>query len=229
MDKYFELDLTEDGSKILQKTWDNMYKKAMDPMREYLKEHKVEILNKLNKALYDEVANKYAKGNISKWEMESLSFYSHEHELQSFQHNFDDFFKLSEEPEIEYSFTPKNGDREIKVYRIHTIIGTVIDKNKIKNTITLLTPTGVVSVKIYKNQYAIYDKQLSQVAEDGHKKVLEKSWFSRGTLLRIQGVRNGENFIPKKSTKYNHSVIEKILIDSENKITLQKERALVEE
>ena len=59
--------------------------------------------------------------------------------------------------------------------------------------------------------------------------MLEKSWFSRGTLLRIQGVRNGENFIPKKSTKYNHSVIEKILIDSENKITLQKERALVEE
>ena len=226
LDKYFELDLTEDGSKILQKTWDNMYKKAMDPMREYLKEHKVEILNKLNKALYDEVANKYAKGNISKWEMESLSFYSHEHELQSFQHNFDDFFKLSEEPEIEYSFTPKNGDREIKVYRIHTIIGTVIDKNKIKNTITLLTPTGVVSVKIYKNQYAIYDKQLSQVAEDGHKKVLEKSWFSRGTLLRIQGIRREANFIPKKTKSSVYPIIMKITNVSDH-LEYQEERTEV--
>ena len=224
LDKYFEVDFTDDGSKILQKTWDALYKKAMDPMRIYLKDHKEEILNKLNKALYDEVANKYAKGNISKWEMESLSFYSHEHELQNFQHNFDDFFKLTEEPEIEYSFTPKNGDREIKVYRIHTIIGTVIDKNKIKNTVTLLTPTGVVSVKIYKNQYAIYDKQLSQIEADGHKKVLEKSWFSRGTLLRIQGIRREANFIPKKTKSSIYPIIMKIVNANDDHLEYQEER-----
>ena len=226
LDKHFELDLTENGSQILQKTWDNIYKKAMDPMRVYLKNNKEEILNKLNKALYDEVANKYAKGSISKWEMESLSFYSHEHELQDFQHNFDDFFKLSEEPEIEYSFTPKNGDREVKVYRIHTIIGTVIDKNKIKNTITLLTPTGVVSVKIYKNQYALYDKQLSQIAADGHKKVIEKSWFSRGTLLRVQGIRREANFIPKKTKSSIYPIIMKI-VDVSDHLEYQEERAEV--
>ena len=224
LDKHFELDVTEDGSKILQKTWDNIYKKAMDPMRIYLKNNKEEILNKLNKALYDEVANKYANGNISKWEMESLSFYSHEHELQNFQYNFDDFFKLHDEPEIEYSFTPKNSNREIKVYRLHTIIGTVIDKNKIKNTVTLLTPTGVVSVKIYKNQYAIYDKQISQIMADGHKKVLEKSWFSRGTLLRIQGIRIGENFIPKKTKSSIYPVIMKIIGQHDGVLEYQQER-----
>ena len=222
--KYFDIDLVDNGQQILQTKWDTLYKKAMDPMRIYLKEHKTEILNQLNQALYNEVANKYANGNISKWEMESLSFYSHEHELQGFQHNFDDFFKLSDEPEIEYTFTPKNSNREIKIYRIHTIIGTVIDKNKIKNTITLLTPTGVVSVKIYKNQYAIYDKQISQMMENGHKKVLEKSWFARGTLLRIQGIRRDMNFIPKKTKSSIYPIIMKIVGTEDGVLQYQEER-----
>ena len=131
---------------------------------------------------------------------------------------------MAEEPEIEYSFTPKNGDRVIKVYRIHTIIGTVIDKNKIKNTVTLLTPTGVVSVKIYKNQSAIYDKQLSQIEADGHKKVLEKSWFSRGTLLRIQGIRREANFIPKKTKSSIYPIIMKIVKANDDYLEYQEER-----
>lgn len=228
IDKYFELDFTTDGTKILQRVWDNTYKKAMEPMRNYLKEHKEEMLNKLNRALYNEVADKYARGSISKWEMESLSFYSHSHELKEFEQDFDDFFKLSEEPEIDYVFTPRNGDREIKVYKIHTIIGTVIDKNKLKNTITLLTPTGVVSVKIYKNQYAIYDKQISQIGEDGKKHVLEKSWFSRGTLLRIQGIRREANFIPKKTKSSMYPIIMKIIDTSNGHLEYQQERMEVD-
>ena len=228
IDKYFELDFTTDGTKILQRVWDNTYKKAMEPMRNYLKEHKEEMLNKLNRALYNEVADKYARGSISKWEMESLSFYSHSHELKEFERDFDDFFKLSEEPEIDYVFTPRNGDREIKVYKIHTIIGTVIDKNKLKNTITLLTPTGVVSVKIYKNQYAIYDKQISQIGEDGKKHIIERSWFSRGTLLRIQGIRREANFIPKKTKSSMYPIIMKIIDTSDGHLEYQQERMEVE-
>lgn len=228
IDKYFELDFTTDGTKILQRVWDNTYKKAMEPMRNYLKEHKEEMLNKLNRALYNEVADKYARGSISKWEMESLSFYSHSHELKEFEQDFDDFFKLSEEPEIDYVFTPRNGDREIKVYKIHTIIGTVIDKNKLKNTITLLTPTGVVSVKIYKNQYAIYDKQISQIGEDGKKHIIERSWFSRGTLLRIQGIRRESNFIPKKTKSSMYPIIMKIIDTSDGHLEYQQERMEVD-
>ena len=227
IDKNFGLDSTIDGTKILQRTWDNIYKKAMDPMRAYLKEHKEEMLEKLNKALYDEVANKYAFGNLSKWEMESLSFYSHEHELEDYKNNFDDFFNLPEEPEIEYAFTPKNSDREIKIYKIHTIIGTVIDKNKLKNTVTLLTPTGVVNVKIYKNQYAIYDKQISEKDSDGHKHVIESSWFKRGTLLRIQGIRRGMDFIPKKVKSSSFPIIMKITGKNSYGLTYQAERAEV--
>jgi DNA polymerase-3 subunit alpha len=181
----------------------------MEPMRVYLKEHKDEMLKALNDSLYKEVEDKYAQGNISHWEMESVSFYSHEHELAAASKYYDDFFELPEEPEIDNIFTSKTGD-EIKTYKLARIIGTVIDKSKMKNTVTLLTPTGVVSVKVYKNQFALYDKQISQIGEDGKKHVIEKSWFSRGTLLMIQGIRRGADFIPKKYRSSTFPVISKI-------------------
>ena len=229
IDKNFNVDIVDNGTCVLQKTWDNIYKKAMNPMREYLKEHKEEMLMKLNQALYDEVANKYAVGNISKWEMDSISFYYHEHELQKAANSYNDFFKLKEEPEIEYSF-PGNNGQEIKVYKLFKIIGTVIDKDKIRNTVTLLTPTGVVNVKIYKNQYALYDKQISQRGDDGKKHVLEASWFSRGTKLMIQGIRRGGDFIPKKKKQSLYPIISKIVdIDEYGNLTFQYDRVEAEE
>lgn len=229
IDNHFDIDIVEDGTRVLQKTWDNIYKKAMEPMRQYLKDNKEEALAKLNKALYDEIADKYADGNISKWEMDSISFYYHEHELAKAKSDFDDFFKLSEEPEIEYSF-PGNNGQEVKIYKLYKIIGTVIDKDKNRNTVTLLTPTGVVNVKVYKNQYAIYDKQLSQRGEDGHKKILERSWFQRGTKLMIQGIRRGNDFIPKKRKQSIYPIISKITnVDDYGNLTFQYERAEVEE
>lgn len=224
----FDTDFIEDGTAILQKTWDNLYKKAMEPMRQYLKDNKDEMLQKLNQSLFDEVANKYGQGNISKWEMDSISFYYHEHELAAAANDFDDFFKLSEEPDIEYSFSGSDG-REVNIYKIHRIVGTVIDKNKLKNSISLLTPTGVVQVKIYKNQYALYDKQLSQKDNEGKKHIIEKSWFSRGTMLMIQGIRRGDNFIPRKKKSSLYGVISKIInISPQGDLTYQRERAEVD-
>jgi len=228
LDKHFGLDSTIDGNKILQKTWDNLYKKAMDPMRIYLKDHKEEMLKKLNQSLYNDVAEKYVKGNISTWEMQSINFYYHDHELKDFQKDFDDFFKLPEEPEIDYSFTTNKG-QEVKVYRIHSIIGTVIDKDKVRNTVTLLTPTGVVLVRIYKNQFAIYDKQISMKGDDGKKHVVEASWFKRGTLLYVQGIRRENDFIPKKMRSSLYPVIMKIVDIKDGRLEYQQERMEVEE
>ena len=225
IDSNFGLDCTTNGTQILQTVWDNIYKKAMNPMRDYLKKNKDEILAKLNQSLIDELEEKYAAGNISSWEMSSLSFYYHQHELEDYKKYFDDFNQLPEEPEIDYSFVTKTG-QEIKMYKLHTIIGTVIDKDKMRNIITLLTPTGVVTVKIYKNQFAIYDKQISVPDEEGHKKVLEKSWFSRGTLLRIQGIRRGNDFIPKKTKSSIYPIIMKI-IDTKDELKYQEERVQV--
>ena len=223
----FDADIIDNGVQVLQKTWDNVYKKGMEPMRVYVKNHKDEMLKVLNNKLYKEVADKYAAGSISKWEMESVSFYSHEHELAKAASNYDDFFKLPEEPEVDYSFINKEG-QEVRVLKLHKIIGTVIDKSKIKNTVTLLTPSGVVIVKVYKNQYALYDKQLSQVGADGHKHVVEASWFKRGTLLMIQGIKRGQDFIPKKRKDSYYPVISKITqINDDGTLEFQTERVEV--
>ena len=224
----FSADFINNGDSISQKNWDTLYKKAMEPMREYLKEHKDEMLNKLNESLYEEIANKYSNGNISKWEMDSLSFYYHEHELAAAALDYDNFFDLPEEPEIEYVVHDKNG-QEFKIYKLHKIIGTVIDKDKMHNTVTLLTPTGVVLVKVYKNQFALYDKQLSQRGEDGKKHVIEKSWFSRGTKLMVQGIRRGDGFIPKKRKQSFYPIISKITSVDNNELTFQYERMEVAE
>ena len=224
----FSVDFINNGNSISQKIWDTLYKKAMEPMREYLKEHKDEMLNKLNKSLYEEVANKYSNGNISKWEMDSLSFYYHEHELAAAALDYDNFFDLPEDPEVEYIAHDKNG-QEFKIYKLHKIIGTVIDKDKMHNTVTLLTPTGVVLVKVYKNQFALYDKQLSQRGEDGKKHVIEKSWFSRGTKLMVQGIRRGDGFIPKKRKQSFYPIISKITSVDNNELTFQYERMEVAE
>jgi DNA polymerase-3 subunit alpha len=225
----FSADYISNGTKISATVWDSLYQNGMNPMRMYLKDNKEEVLNKLNQALYDEMYNKYAAGSISHWEMESVSFYSHDHELAGSQHLYDDFFKLPEEPEVDYTFTGKDGN-EVRVYRLRKIIGTVIDKNKMKNTVTLLTPTGVVNVKVYKNQYAGFDKQLSERGADGKKHVKEKSWFSRGTLLMVQGIRRGQDFIPKKRKDSFYPIISKITkINEDGTLEFQTERAVIEE
>ena len=226
---YFDTDLIDQGDRISQKKWDATYKKAMDPMREYLKANNIAMLKKLNDAIVQEQWDKYALGSVSKWEMDSVSFYSHEHELDNINFRVADFFKLPEEPKVEYTFPGAHG-QEIKVFKLEFIVGTVIDKNKLKNTVTLLTPTGVVTVKVYKNQYSLFDKQLSERGEDGKKHVVEKSWFSKGTLLLVQGIRRGDNFIPKKRKDSIHPIISKITdIKEGGGLVLQLDRAEVEE
>lgn len=105
--------------------------------------------------------------------MESLGFYYHDHELINVSHpefEFVDFFK---EPEIAIpDHYIKYKDREIPVFNLVSICGTVLDKNSYKHTITLLTPTGVVSVKCVAEQYSQYDKQISRVNKETGKKKL---------------------------------------------------------
>ena len=207
---------TEDNNEIAFikcSTWDNTYQKGMDPVRAWMKKNQTEILNDLNNKLFEETAEKYTEGNLSKWEMDSLGFYYHEHELQSLMgsvYDIADFNSLSKEPEIDRSFKTKDGN-EINLFKISRICGTVIDKDKNKSSVTLLTPTGVVTVKVWKNQYAAWDRQLSERGADGVKHVVEKSWFQRGTKLIITGIRRDDNFIPKKYKNTEHPLFEKVI------------------
>ena len=205
---HFDVDLLLDGYSIGVKTWEKIYKKGIAPLSEFIKDNMEELLDRLNTALIEEQFENYAKGTISHYEIESMSFYYHEHELKNVNrmiYDIVDFNKLPEKPTVARKIPTKDG-KEIELLELSHICGTVLDKNKMKNSISLLTPTGVVTVKIWKNQFAKYDKQISEIQSDGKKKVREKSWFSRGNLLYLQGVRRGDAFIPKAYKGSTHRV-----------------------
>ena len=228
---YNDIEYIDAAPAIKQKTWDKTYKVEMDSVRDWMKSHQEEILKTLNYSIFKEDWDKYALGTVSHWEMESLCFYYHEHELAHLdtkKYGIEDFFKLSEEPDVEKYFYRDGIPRPL--YNIHTIAGTCIAKDKAKSTISLLTTSGVVNVKFRKEYFSLFDKQLSERQEDGTKKVVEKSWFNRGNMLIIKGIRRGDDFIPKKyASTEGHQLYKIQSIDENGDIIITNERALREE
>ena len=197
-----EIESGETG--IIQTVWDKMYKKAMEPMRDYLKDPKNHMLDIVNGRAISVMKDKYAKGNISKWEMQSVGFYSHEHELQKYYNDgyfnsypLTSFSMLPEDPVVDKMVFNKKSGQNIPLFKLSFIAGTVIGKNKNKHIVALLTDSGVVNVKIWDTQFTKYDKQISIKLDTGKKKIIERSWFSRGNKLLLCGIRRGDNFIPK--------------------------------
>ena len=195
-----KIETDNEGNFILNiKKWEKYYNSEMDFYRNWMKENKNSILQTLNDNIFLEDWNKNAKGNYSHWEMESLCFYYHKHELSNvnnFKYGLVDFTKLPEQPIPIKSF--KKGEHIIEMYNLVKIAGTCIAKNKDKGIVTILTTTGVVNVRLRKEQFAFYDKQISEINSKGEKKILEKSWFSRGNLIIVQGIRRGNEFVAKK-------------------------------
>ena len=209
---------------IIQDKWDKIYQKEMDKAREWLKDNK-EILKAYNLSLFKEVWDKYAAGTISKWEMDALCFYHGPHELQevnTYKYGIVDFFSLPSEPQVDYFF--KRGGNKIPIYKLHRIIGTVIGKNDNKSTVTLLTTTGVTTVKFSREYYAMFKKQISQIGADGKKHVVEKSWFTRGTMIMVTGFRRDDMFVGKTYAATKGHQLYKITKVIDGDIVLQHER-----
>ena len=193
------IDIINNCFVIKQKTWDKIYKNVMDKVRDWLQEEQQTVLKQLNLRLFQEEWNKYAEGNISYWEMKSLCFYYHDHELQFIDNNYYgivDFNKLPSVPNVDYFF--KRNGKQIPIYKLYRIAGTVIGKNDTRHIVTLLTPTGIVNVKFTRDYYAMFNRQISEVNEEGVKKVKEKGWFTRGNKLLVTGYRRDDTFVAKK-------------------------------
>ena len=210
-----------------QKLWEKVYQQQMDFVREWMKANQDEVLYQLNKNIFEEEWKKYASGNYSSWEMEALCFYYHEHELKNVnraRYGISNFFDLPEEPIVEKTF--KRGGIEIPIYRLNRICGTCIAKNKTKGTVSLLTPEGVVEVKFRNEYFSLFDKQISVRGADGVKHVVEKSWFNRGSMIMVTGIRRGDDFIPKKyASTVGHQLYKIENITSNGSLTLRTERA----
>lgn len=212
-----EEDLIESDT-IDEKKWKKVYDSYMDIYRDWINKNKEQILKKLNDAIFYEDWIKYGSGSISTWEMESLCYYYHDHELKNLnnsRYGIINFFDLPEQPIPVKSF--KKGDHIIDMYNLVKIAGTCIAKNKDKATVTLLTTSGVVNVKLRKEQFAFYDKQISQKNEKGEKKIIEKSWFTRGNMIIVQGIRRDNQFFAKKyASTPGHTVYKITEVDNEN-------------
>ena len=235
-EKYFDLDLlaaadTESGFKISYSRWKKVYDSYMLKPKEYIKKNLDDLLKRFNQILFDDLWNKYCVGSISKWEMDSVSYYSHEHELANTkQQVYDcvDFFELNEEPEID-RIIPIKG-KQVPLFKIVRIMGTVLDRDKNKKSVTILTTSGVVTVKIYGEVFSHYDKQISELGDDGKKHVKEYSFFKRGQKIIVTGIRRGDQFFAKKYSKTPFHLVELITdIDEEGWITTKGTRYGAEE
>ena len=210
---------------VKQKTWDKIYKNIMDAARDWLKANQKEALQKYNTILFKEAWDKYAKGNISSWEMESLCFYYHDHELikvNNDKYGIVNFYNLSPSPIIDKTF--KRNGKQIPIYKLYKIAGTVISKNDNRHSISLLTTNGVVNVKFTKEYYALFGRQLSEVQENGTKKVMEKGWFVRGTKLLITGFRRDDTFVSKNYKSNGGHQLYKILNVNGSNLEITHER-----
>ena len=191
-----ELDVLDSGSLgITQKKWQKMYTKAMEPAKKYISDNQDALLVKLNGSLVQEMWDKYACGNISSWEMESMGYYCHKHELANVRqewYNIVSYRDLPEKPEVEYVF--KRNGREIPIYKTCRIMGSVIGKNNTKATIDILTrESGVVTVKFDLDFFAKYNRRISESVGDSSK-IMELGWFQKGTLVVVNGFRRGDTF-----------------------------------
>jgi DNA polymerase III subunit alpha len=217
-----------DGNNYLlnMKSWDKEYQVWMDIFRNWIAENKEEILQTLNDKIFKEDWDKYAAGNLSSWEMDALCFYYHDHELanvDNIKYGFSDFFSLPEEPIVERAFY--KGKKEIKLFKLTKICGTCIAKNKNKGMVSLLTTTGVVNVKMSKEFFSMFDKQISERGADGVKHVIEKSFFNRGSMIVVMGMRSGDNFIVKKyASSGGHRLYKIDQINENGTLVLRSER-----
>ena len=212
IDKLLPCEDTESGFKIRQVAWDTYYQRHMDIIRPFVQKHAAELLVAVNNRLTEETWNKYCLGSMSKWEMDSVSFYSHDHELKDldmWRYDLSDFEDLSEEPVVDRVIPIKG--KQVPILKLFRICGTVLDRDKSKKTVTLLTTSGVVTVKIFGGVFAQYDKQISERGADGKKHVIEKSMFSRGNKIIVIGVRDGDSFRAKKYSKTPYHLVEQIV------------------
>ncbi|MCA1027033.1 hypothetical protein LCM23_13105 [Cytobacillus kochii] len=220
------VEYSDDGSLIIsEKKFTDEYNEKIKEMKDWMS--KENTLKHINSLLYGQLLDEYMNGTVSKWEMDSLSFYYHEHELAAInkeKYGLSTFSQLPENPIVVNEYVSKGIPR--KEFQLNRIAGTVLDKDKNKHQITILTTDGVVTVKFYAGAFSHYNQQLSKPISKDKKEVVEASWFTRGNKLIITGFRRGNKFIPRKykNSIYQHTVAMIDNIDQEGNLIIKTER-----
>lgn len=197
--------------KIRMTEWDAYYESAMNKVRPWLKANAEKLIDDIYNIEWNAEWNKYCQGDQLQWELDSLNFYHSGHPLAGcgitedvesindlVENDFDGHFM------IRGAMVPK--------MKLHTIMGTVLVKDKKANIIVLSTPDGVIKVKLYKASFARFDK----VVEDEEGNILEDSFLEKGTHLLITGILRDEMFIPKIYKGVKGDTIQRIILNADN-------------
>ena len=94
----------------------------MDIIRPFIQKNNEELLNAINNRLRQDLWDKYCLGTISKWEMDAISCYIHEHELTNLKNGLYGLVKFSELPEdpvVNYEFKSKETGQKIHNFQIY--------------------------------------------------------------------------------------------------------------
>lgn len=184
--------------------WDNFYKDNMEKIKSYINSNEEMLLKKLNQGLFDEQFNKYCQGGELDWELDSINFYFSGNPLIQAIQEMEAQLQMMTTPIADIVEGAQDGefyirDKLIPKMKLYTIVGTVIDRNKTKGLVTVQTPDGIISVKVYKNLFALYN----QTIMDAQGNLKEPSFFDKGTNIVITGIKRGFTFVPKvyKRTK----------------------------
>ena len=198
---------------ISSKDWDRFYDSQMLPLKTLIQTKQKELLTKLNDTLFNNEYQKYCHGNPAMWELDSINFFFTSHPLVTalpqlskqtgiYIDKLEDIIEGAQEGEffIKGKVIPK--------MKLYTIAGTVIDKNKVKGTVTIQCPDGVVSLKLYKDLYSTFVNVDEETEQD--------SFFEKGVHLLVTGIQRGSVFVPKVYKNTGRKAILKINLDNDN-------------
>ena len=202
----------EDGQIVVnQKEFNKWFNKEISPLKDWLKTS--EALDIEVKFRRNEFWQKNCLGTVEQWYLEVLSFYPFEHFLTKTNlgtmFNYKSFNEIPAKPQVKAYV----GKGKFPIYETYITAGSVVDKNNVKKTVTLLTPDGTAICKLGD---ALFSK-FNQVVKNGG--IKEDSWLTRGTNLVLLGTRNGTEFRVKK-VKDATSVLK--VVNQGYQVTLQK-------
>lgn len=214
----FEVDIVDEVPVVSLKNLEKFIKKKIEPIKDWL--GKASTLQMYNNSCKNEMWNDIALGSYAEWEMKTLCYYHSPHPLLTVdrdRYGFKNFFDMNP--------IPQKVGRSIPLERI---FGTVIDKNKDKNIVTLLTTDGVVTCKYYAGSFENFNKRITRpVGKTGKSEVVEQSWFTRGNYIALVGFRRDDQFIirsQKRVVGLEHSTMLITNITSDGGIYLKEQR-----
>ena len=201
--------------------WDYFYETNMTKIRNYIKENHDELLDLLNNKLFSNEFEKYCGvGDELEWELDSINFFFNGHPLIKTIQQLRDRDIIEIDPLDSIIEDAQDGEFIIKGkiiprMKLYTIAGTVIDRDTTKSTVTLQCPDGIVTLKVYKNLFALYNQDIINIDADGNKIVEEESFFEKGVHLLVTGIQRGSTFVPKVYKNLKRRAIMKISLDDQ--------------